>query len=286
MELHQHDNEKSVRDAAHLVGEMRAVVDCQIFDQAVFPVDRHGKPPLQIQGEGKAKYGYHGINNTVDIINPYKLFNHSNYFYESWSVLRAAAITPQEVEAESELIEFFRVATNNPEIVQEQPDLTIRKGLQLIGRMPADVGRMRVLRALVVHAARPEANNDFNDPEFDRGFFDFAVKQSRLSISAQLVRRIVKRIRVSSAEVSPPFDGRQHRVLVITDGQHQRIPPNPSGMVVMGIGHTIFTEAWRANRIKALTRKPFPDCVSDPRRGVFAEPQLFQTNGVPVPESI
>ncbi len=283
--MHQHDNEKSIRDASHLVGEIRAVIDCQIFDQAVFPVSDHGSPPVQIQGEGKSNFGYHGINNTVDIINPYKLFDHSSYFYESWSALRRAAITPQETEAESDLIEFFQIITDNPKIVQELPDQFIGEGLELIGRMPADVGRMRILRALVVHAARPEANNDFNDPELDRDFFAFAVKQTRLSISAQLVRRIVKRIRVSSAEVSPPFDGRQHRVLVITDGQHQRIPPNPSGMVVMGIGHTIFSEAWRANRMKALTKKPFHDCVSDPRSGVFAEPQLFQTNGVHVPDT-
>lgn len=285
MNLHQHDHEKSVRDSAHSVAEMRAVVDCQIFDQAVFPVSEHGNSPVQIQGEGKAKYGYHGINNTIDIINPYKLFNHSNYFYESWSALRRAAITPQEVKAESDLIEFFRVSTDNSEIVQEQPDLIIRKGLALIGRMPPDPSQMRIFRALIVQAAKPEANNSFDDPEFDPDFFNFAVKQVRLSISAQLVRRIVKRIRVSSAEVSPPFDGRQHRVLIITDGQHQRIPPNPAGMVVMGIGHSIFTEAWRANRIKALTKKPFPDCVSDPKSGVFAEPKLFQTNGVPVPDT-
>lgn len=243
--------------AAKAAAEIRYQVDCQIFDERIFSVSSHGIVPVAVQGEDLPRWGYHPVNNTIDIINPYKMFSSQKYHYKSWGELKEDASIPTDRELEEELVSLLERHRGSRDVARDYlQSLSDELQVSDISIDPAVTFTSRL--------SRPG----------DTRFENAVIGMARKLVNATIIKRIVRRVRVVPIGISPPYDGRVHRVIVQSDGQSQRLPPNPIGMVIPGIGHPIYPEMWRTSRIASLSRKPFPTCQ---RPRLRKRPEVGQT---------
>jgi len=270
----EHRNEYSVRDAPS-TQEVRNAVETQIFDDRVFRFEDHHVLPKGVnEEEEKPRWGYHPVNNSLDIINPFAIVQSRKYVYRNWAELRASAITDQEAKLEQDIVQLRTNVLSGSDIGKDTRD-----------RFLTSIENLKSSREDTVKIVFPESS-DFRLPENLRhddpnqaiptpDEKSALVEFARRVINALIIRRVVKRVRVCGSWTNNIPSGFTDSALIFI-GQNHYLPPNPQVFIIPIAGHVVYPDAWRAQRLWSLTRRPFNECVHGNESSKFKRPTLMK----------